>query len=307
MNVHAVTVGVAALTVCAIGADAQRAVPGAGERQVADSVIVSPAWLAPRLGDRDLVVIFVGARGDYDAGHIPGARFLPASAFTAQAHETGHESTLMTELPPLARLDSALEAIGVSNSSRIVIHAGMTPGARLFVTLEHAGLGARASILDGGLTRWREEGRPLVRDVPVVERGTLTLHPRSDVIADLATVRSATSGVGVRILDARLPQFYSGADAGQMPRAGHIPTAANLPYTSALGAQASFRTIGELRELFAGAGVKSGERVITYCHIGMQASVLYVAARAAGFDARMYDGSFDEWSRKAELAVVKSP
>jgi thiosulfate/3-mercaptopyruvate sulfurtransferase len=285
---------------------AQRAdAGGVPSRPRADSVLVSAAWLEPRLQDRDLVVIFAGAKNDYDTGHVPGARHLPSTAFTAQAHDAGHEPTLMTELPPLARLDSALEAIGVSNRSRIVIYGGATTAARLYVTLDHAGLAARTSILDGGMVAWREAGKPISQELPAIDRGALTLSPRADVIADLATIRSATNGSGAAILDARLPQFYSGASAGQMPRAGHIPTAKNLPYTELLTRGTTFRDIAALQALFTTAGVAPGQPVITYCHIGMQASVLYVAARAAGYDARMYDGSFDEWSRRSELPVVK--
>ena len=278
---------------------------GAPARGRADTVLVSAAWLEPRLQERDLVVIFAGAKNDYDGGHIPGARHLPSTAFTAQSHDAGHESTLMTELPPLARLDSALEAIGVSNQSRIVIYGGTTAAARLYVTLDHAGLGARSSILDGGMVAWRDAGKAVSQDMPAIERGTVTLVPRTDVIADLATIRAATTASGTAILDARLPEFYSGASAGQMPRAGHIPTAKNLPYTELLTRGTTFRDITALQALFTTAGVAPGQPVITYCHIGMQASVLYVAARAAGYDARMYDGSFDEWSRRSELPVVK--
>ena len=276
-------------------------------KHAADSVLVSPAWLASRLGQADLVVLFAGSRNDYDAGHIPGARHMPPAAFTAQNHLGGHEPTLMTELPAMAALDSALEAVGVSDRSRIVVYGNPTTAARLYVTLDHAGVGARTSLLDGGMLAWKEAGHAVTRDAPVVTRGTVTLRPRTDVIADLATVRAATTspGPGIALLDARLPEFYSGASAGQMPRAGHIPTARNLPYTSLLTSGATFRDIAELQGLFAAAGVQPGARVITYCHIGMQASVLYVAARAAGYDARMYDGSFDEWSRKAELPVVR--
>ena len=299
--------GAALVALSAVTVAAQRSpAPIAGARQpAADTVLVSPAWLAPRLHERDLVVIFAGSKSDYDAGHIPGARHLPSTAFTAQRHEAAHEATLMTELPPIAALDSALEGIGVSDRSRIVIYGSATTAARLYVTLDHVGLGARTSILDGGMVAWREAGHAVTQDVPMVARGSVTLRPRSDVIADLAAVRAATAGSGVAILDARLPEFYTGASAGQMPRAGHIPTARNLPYTRLLTRGTTFRDIAELQALFTAAGVQPGARVITYCHIGMQASVLYVAARAAGYDARMYDGSFDEWSRKPELAVVR--
>ncbi len=294
----------AAIAVLPLSLQAQG--PGSPQqRRAADSVLVPASWLAARLQERDVVIIFAGSKSDYDAGHIPGARHLPSSAFTAQGRTAGSESTLLTELPPLAQLDSALEAIGVSDGSRIVVYGSATTAARLYVTLDHVGLGPRTSILDGGMGAWREGGHPVAQAGPVVARGTLTLRPRTDVIADLAAVRSASGGGGPMILDARAPEFYTGASAGQMPRAGRIPGARNIPYTSLMTRGTTFRDIAELQSLFTAAGVAPGGRVITYCHIGMQASVLYVAARAAGLDARMYDGSFDEWSRRAELPVVK--
>jgi thiosulfate/3-mercaptopyruvate sulfurtransferase len=268
--------------------------------------MVSTGWLADRLASPDVVVLFAGTRAEYDAGHITGARHLPSSMFTA-TRDAGGGLTLSTEVPPLAQLDSVLEMVGVSDRSRIVVYGGNAPApvARLYVTLDHVGLGARTSVLGGGLAAWRTESRPLTSDVPVVARGSVTLRPRTDVIADLATVQSATSGTGPRILDARAPEFYSGASAGSMPRAGHIPTASNIPYTMVVSSGSTFKDVASLQDVFRTSGLKTGDSVITYCHIGLQASVLYVAARAAGYDARMYDGSFDEWSKRSDLPVAK--
>ncbi len=274
-------------------------------RPAADSVLVSTGWLAERLNQPELVILFVGSKTEYDNGHLPGARHLPTSAFTT-TRDAGGGVSLSTELPPIAALDSVLESAGISDGSRIVIYGGAVTGAaRLYMTLDYLGLGARASVLDGGLPAWRSENRPLSTDVVSAPRGSLTLTPRADVVADLAAVRAASTGTGVTILDARAPEFYSGASAGQMPRAGHIPGAMNIPYTTLVTQGSSFKELAAFRELFLAAGVKPGDRVITYCHIGLQASVLYLAARAAGLDARMYDGSFDEWSRRAELPVAR--
>src|SRR5688572_25998759 len=82
-----------------------------------DTVLVSTSWLAERLGRPELVVLYVGNRAEYDAGHIPGARFLPPQSFVTQTHEAGHEPTLMTQVPTLAVLDSVLESVGVSDRS----------------------------------------------------------------------------------------------------------------------------------------------------------------------------------------------
>lgn len=110
----------------------------------------------------------------------------------------------------------------------------------------------------------------------------------------------------MKILDARASQFYSGAEAGRMPRAGHIPGATNIPFSSLVEDSNKFKSVETLRRLFDNAGVKTGNIVATYCHIGQQASLLYFAARYLGYEAHLYDGSFEDWSHRSELPVVKS-
>ena len=112
---------------------------------------------------------------------------------------------------------------------------------------------------------------------------------------------------GVAILDARAARFYTGADAGQMPRAGHIPSAKNIPFSSLVQESTNkFQSVEVWRGLFAAAGVKPADSVTTYCHIGQQASLLYFVARYLGYEAHLYDGSFQDWSNRRELSVEKS-
>ena len=92
-----------------------------------------------------------------------------------------------------------------------------------------------------------------------------------------------------------------------MPRGGHIPSARNIPFSSLVeDSNNKFKSVAALRELFNAAGVKQGDSVATYCHIGQQASLLYFAARYLGYDAHLYDGSFEDWSHRPELPVVKT-
>jgi thiosulfate/3-mercaptopyruvate sulfurtransferase len=108
------------------------------------------------------------------------------------------------------------------------------------------------------------------------------------------------------ILDARAAKFYTGEELGRMPRGGHIPGARNIPFDSVVEDSNKFKSVETLRQLFNAAGVKKGDSVTTYCHIGQQASLLYFVARYLGYDAHLYDGSFEDWSHRAELPVVKS-
>ena len=125
-------------------------------------------------------------------------------------------------------------------------------------------------------------------------------------MVDAAWVNANLNKPGVMILDARAQKFYSGAEAGQMPRGGHIPSAKNIPFSSLVEDPTNkFKSVAALRELFNTAGVKQGDSVTTYCHIGQQASLLYFVARYLGYEAHLYDGSFEDWSRRPELQVVK--
>jgi thiosulfate/3-mercaptopyruvate sulfurtransferase len=269
-------------------------------------MIVSVAWLAARLSDPHVVILHVaGPVKSYQQEHIPGARHILFEEFTAA--EPVHGQGLSTELPPRARLIHTLESLGVSDDSRIVLYGpAVTITARLYLTLTWLGLGGRTSLLDGGLRAWRSSGRPLASDRPRITRGHLASREAAEVVVSLDWLEANRSRPGTLVLDARDRQFYTGeAGAGMhMPRPGHIPGAVNLPYSELLTGEERWRSRDELATRLRQAGATPGTFIVTYCHVGQQGSLLWLAARWLGYEARLFDGSFEEWSTHDELPVA---
>ena len=157
----------------------------------------------------------------------------------------------------------------------------------------------------GGLPVWQEESRSVTTEVRAVKPGKIAPCPQTDVIASLDYVRSNLRHDGIDIVDARDPQFYSGASASRN-RAGHIAGATSIPYGSLLDEKGKLKSVEVLQQQFHAAGVKSGDQVVAYCHIGQQASLLYFVSRYLGYDVRLFDGSWEEWARHPELPAEMS-
>ena len=270
-------------------------------RESRDSLLLTTAQLRERYARGGVVLLHVGERADFNAGHIPGAQFFPYEAIS-----TPRGNGLMLEIPAPATLDSVLESLGVSDSSRIVLYWGKdwySPTTRVFMTLDYLGLGDRTSILDGGFAAWKAAGGPVTTEVVRVARGTLTVKPRSDVVVDANAVQSAIRDPKVAIIDARDQRFYTGEAEGMHAREGHVPGARNLPFNTLIDDSGAFKSRATLEAMLDAAGATPGKRVVSYCHIGQQATVVYFAARLLGREARLYDGSWDEWSRRSELPI----
>jgi len=215
-------------------------------------------------------------------------------------------------MPAPDDLRARLEKLGISDDSRVVVVYGkdrISSATRVLFTLDYAGLGRRASLLDGGHDAWVREGRPVTADVRPVTPGKLSpLAVRAATIVDAAYVNSKLNAPGTVVIDGRLPQFYNGTQTGGSPdkphRAGHITGAKNVPYVETLAADGTLKPAADLKALFDGAGVKSGDTVVAYCHIGQQATAVVFAARTLGLNVVLYDGSFEDWSRRTELPVT---
>lgn len=275
--------------------------------QADESAVVSVAELAGRLADPDLVLLHVGDRAEYEQAHIPGARHVTlADISVSDRSATG----LTLELPPADQLRQRLAALGISDRSRIVVYYGkdwITPATRVVFTLDYAGLGGRTSLLDGGQQAWTREGHAVTADVPPPREGRLSPLRTRPIVVDAEFVRSRLDTNGIALVDARTAGFYDGTDVGgpkdRPNRAGHIPGARSLPFTETAGDDLRLRSLEDLRSVFSRAGVKPGDTVLAYCHIGQQATAVIFAARRLGHPVLLYDGSFEDWSRRSELPV----
>jgi thiosulfate/3-mercaptopyruvate sulfurtransferase len=266
---------------------------------------ISASSLAAEQMNPKLVLLHVGDKDAYAKEHIPGAHFVDLSMITTA------NPPRQNELPAPADLEAKLEALGISDDSRIVVYFGNAEfplATRVAFTLDYAGLGARTSILDGGLDAWVEAGNGISSEAVAAPRpGSLTIKPREGATVDLAAVRAGLDAPAAHVLDARPVESYTGADdrGGAIKRPGHIPGAVNLPYSSFFNADKTVKSADELKKMFAAAGFTPGQPVVSYCTSGVQATVPVVVGRMLGYDVKLFDGSYQEWSA-SDAPVVKA-
>ena len=268
--------------------------PASGLAQQTHPLLVTQDWLADRLADPDLLLLNV----EYDEatfleGHIPRARFLPYQEIVTRVGDR------LVELPPLEQVVEAFRQAGISNDRHVVLYGTPIPAARAFVTLEHLGH-ERVSILDGGLFAWREAGHEIAMGPESGGRGAFEPELQDDVFVDAEWVDERRNSAGYALLDGRPDNEYTGADNGRdgTYRPGHIPGAGHVYWEEFILSREEPRFVSreEMGALFRRAGIDPGETVISYCYIGMRASVNYFVSRLMGHETRFYDGSWNDWS-----------
>ena len=262
-----------------------------------DELLVTPAWLAQHAADKDLVILHVGTPDGYKAKHIPGAHLVGPNGLTVKTPEG-----LVTELPPPEDLRAEMQSLGISDRSRVIVYSeneGIARATRIMLTLDAAGLGKHSSLLDGGIQGWEADGHAVNAEAPAATMVVLSPLKMQSRIVTADYVQSHLKTPGTTVIDARAPEFYNGEKPGiEGAVPGHVPGAHNIPFTSISGPDGKVKSPEELKALFTAAGVKSGDHVIAYCHIGIQATAVVFAARTLGIDVQLYDGSFQDWSKR---------
>ncbi|AQR61983.1 3-mercaptopyruvate sulfurtransferase [Brevundimonas sp. LM2] len=276
-----------------------------------DRPLISTAELAGRLNDPKLRIVDGSwhldgrdARADFDQARLPGAVFFDLEAVS------DHSSDLPHMLPTAAAFAEAAGGLGIAETDTIVVYdtVGLRSAPRVWWTFRLMGA-ADVRVLDGGLPRWRAEGRRLDTGPAASPTPARFAASRWDgAVADLPLVLSALGGEA-QILDARPAARFAGEAAEPRAglRSGHMPGALNLPFLSVLGDDGRLLERDALRARFAEAGVAFDRPIITSCGSGVTAAILTLALAELGQDSVLYDGSWAEWGGRADTAVVTGP
>lgn len=280
------------------------------EPSIRSDMLVSVDLLAKHLDDPKVVILHIAKeRKHYDAGHIPGSRFVAWDELTAT------RGGVPNELPPIPELQKLFERLGVGDDARLVLYgdnSGLS-AARAYFTLDYLGHGGRVALLDGGIEKWQAEKRPVSTESSAVKPARFTPDVRPggvvglDVMRDVSWVICHVENPRIVLVDARPAEEYSGENKGDgVSRGGHIPGAANVFWMHNLVSKEDpvLRSEAELRQLYEAAGAAPDIKVVTYCRTGGQAAHAYFTAKYLGYDVAMYDGSFFEWSKAADTPVT---
>lgn len=264
--------------------------------------LVSTEWLAGETDASDLRIVDASrhlpetgrnAAAEYQAAHIPGAVFMDLAELTDPT------ATADNTLPSAERFASRMQALGLGDGSRIVLYddSAIKSATRAWFMLKL--FGARdVAILDGGIAKWKAEGRPLSSGTESLRSRHFTVWSDPKKLRDMADIKANLASHAELVIDARGAGRFTGTEAETRPglAAGHIPGSRNVHYAKLFNPDGTFRSKAEIAALFADSGVDLSRPLISSCGSGMTACVLAFALHLIGKeDVALYDGSWSEW------------
>jgi thiosulfate/3-mercaptopyruvate sulfurtransferase len=273
--------------------------------------VVGTEWLAAHLGEPDLRVVDAtwylphlarDPRAEFLQAHVPGAVFFDIDEIKDRGNPLPHM------LPAPAVFGEAVGRLGIGDGDRVVVYGQrfMIASARVWWTFRVFGH-ERVAVLDGGMPRWKAEGRPLERGPAAPPARRFTARPRPDLVRDLAGMRANLASRRDQVVDARSRGRFAATEPEPRAglRGGHIPGSVSLPYDEVFDRQAgTLRPPAELRAAFEGAGLDLARPVTATCGSGVSAAVLALGLYQVGRrDAAVYDGSWTEWGGRPDTPV----